>query len=346
VYLNFDLGRQFGLETLHMWNHNQVDGGVDLTSRGINQFDVLVSNNADAFGNPGHQSWNEVRTDLSMDEAPTGSDNIAPVSAQDFDLSSTSGQFLGIRIDTNHGNDFTGLSEMRVSVPNQPHLQLDVDTGTGQVTLKNPTSTGSVSTDNYRITSESGSLQPENWNSLQAQDYEGSGPPGGGDGWEEGGKSDSSELIEFYLKGQSEIGPGESINLGNIFAPSGEQDLSLEYFDDDFESMRTHPVEYIQSLLFGDANNDGVVDASDLTAIKNNFGGSGTDDGTLIGDANDDGVIDASDLTAIKNNFGESLAGGATANAVPSPASVALLGLGGMMLLPRRRPRRHRQGRA
>jgi len=224
---------------------------------------------------------------------------------------------------------------------NLNRLTLDVNQNTGETTMVNPGSASESRTiSSYQVSSESGSLDPSGWNSLADQTAGDSGT------WEEGGSASESMLFEGNIEGSTTLDPGESLDLGAIFDTQGSEDLGFKFATPD-SPPQFSLVDYSGlQLLFGDANNDGVVDASDLTAIKNNFGGSGTDDGTLIGDANDDGVIDASDLTAIKNNFGESLAGGATANAVPAPASVALLGLGGVMLLPRRRPRRHRQGRA
>jgi len=237
-------------------------------------------------------------------------------------------------IDFVQGEDFANINGMTVTAKPAARLTLEVDQASGEATLRNPGSAIlSKSLTSYQVTSDSGSLEPGNWNSLADQ-----GVGSTGDGWEEGGNATSEGVFEGYFQGQTTLDPGDSYGLGSIFDTQGAQDLNFQFTTPEGQT-KSAPIDYLQALLKGDANNDGVVDASDLTAIKNNFGGSGTDDGTLIGDANDDGVIDASDLTAIKNNFGESLANGATANAVPAPASVALLGLGGMMLLPRRRSR-------
>jgi len=59
--------------------------------------------------------------------------------------------------------------------------------------------------------------------------------------------------------------------------------------------------------LFGDADNDGAVGGSDLLAVTNNFGSTGTSSGVLLGDADDDGVVSGSDLLAVTNNFGNTL---------------------------------------
>jgi hypothetical protein len=77
--------------------------------------------------------------------------------------------------------------------------------------------------------------------------------------------------------------------------------------------------------VVGDADNDGDVDLTDLNLVRNHFGATGADDGSLDGDAYPfNGVVDLEDLNAVRNNFG----GTAT---VPEPSSVAL-GLVGLAM--------------
>ncbi|HUO11078.1 MAG TPA: PEP-CTERM sorting domain-containing protein [Phycisphaerae bacterium] len=91
------------------------------------------------------------------------------------------------------------------------------------------------------------------------------------------------------------------------------------------------------SALPGDATLDGKVDLTDLSIVLNNFGtakGAWTD-----GNFDQAATIDLTDLSDVLNNFGTSASTSVSAGAMvaaPEPASLALLGVGGMMLLRRR----------
>ena len=86
--------------------------------------------------------------------------------------------------------------------------------------------------------------------------------------------------------------------------------------------------------LKADFNNDGVIDDLDLTILANNWDTCGKTHEE--GDANDDGCVDDLDLTALANEWP---AGDLDVSAVPEPATLSLLVLGGLAAL-RRRDRR------
>jgi len=84
------------------------------------------------------------------------------------------------------------------------------------------------------------------------------------------------------------------------------------------------------TLLTGDANNDGVVDALDFLAVESNFGAVGAANGLLPGDANDDGRVDGADWLWVERHFGATLDGLATPE--PGTGAAAVLGGGGAAL--------------
>jgi fibronectin type 3 domain-containing protein len=59
--------------------------------------------------------------------------------------------------------------------------------------------------------------------------------------------------------------------------------------------------------VFGDANGDGAVNATDLTIVKNNFGSTGAVGAP--GDVNDDGLVDLADYNLVRNNMNGSSVG-------------------------------------
>ncbi|MEM8947179.1 MAG: PEP-CTERM sorting domain-containing protein [Planctomycetota bacterium] len=85
-------------------------------------------------------------------------------------------------------------------------------------------------------------------------------------------------------------------------------------------------------LLPGDANRDGNVNASDVSALSGGFGGAGTWD---QGDFSANGTVGPEDVSALSGNFGGSATPPAI-SAVPEPTSLVLLSLAAIAGLGRR----------
>jgi hypothetical protein len=83
--------------------------------------------------------------------------------------------------------------------------------------------------------------------------------------------------------------------------------------------------------LAGDGNNDGAIDATDYANWFNNYGTTPTS--WDPGDFNGDGSVDATDYALWFNNYGAGASGGP----VPEPATMALLVLGSLAMLRRRK---------
>jgi GH25 family lysozyme M1 (1,4-beta-N-acetylmuramidase) len=104
---------------------------------------------------------------------------------------------------------------------------------------------------------------------------------------------------------------------------------------DVFEGTVADLREEFMIPLSGDANRDGIVDVGDLGILAGNYGT--TSDATWRqGDFNNTGSVDISDLGILAGHYGQ-MSTFAAAMAVPEPITPALLSLGGLGLIRRKR---------
>jgi hypothetical protein len=90
----------------------------------------------------------------------------------------------------------------------------------------------------------------------------------------------------------------------------------------------------LEENLPGDANHDGVVDASDATILAGNW--QATNASWEMGDFNGDGIVDASDATILAGNW----QAGTNSAVVPEPSTLVLLLVGAVCCILRFRAKR------
>ncbi|MCA9184096.1 MAG: PEP-CTERM sorting domain-containing protein [Pirellulaceae bacterium] len=191
-------------------------------------------------------------------------------------------------------------------------LVLEVNTTTGAMTFRNE-GANTFNVDFYEIRSPGGTLNANGWNSLADQ---------GVAGWGEGGQSDDMLLVEANLTDSTVFGTGANRAIGNGYsAATDARDLQFLYVTSSGIEI-DGIVRYVQgSVLQGDYNKNGTVDAADYTVWKDNFGSTSN----LAADGNGNGTVDAADYTVWKDNFGNT--GSVSSVAAVPEASTGVLAM-------------------
>jgi hypothetical protein len=283
-------------------------GGTEIsrTSVGGAAFIQTLPLQPGTYGN--HRNWGQ---DSRSGLIPVGTASVAAEIVSDIAAGNHDG--------------YVDLLDFRIVSAANFLLFLEVNTNTGQATLKNQTG-AAVNIDYYEVTSATGALNSTAWNSLQEQNLAGfPAGSGSGNGWEQFGGSNSGVIGESYLTGNSAVANNAAINLGAAFNVGGAQNLVFSYGA--LPSSTANPT--------GDYNNNGVVDGPDYVLWRN--GGPLLNDPTPGVQAGDYGVWRAafgqtggpSGPSTLINGFVRYVTSGVGAGgAVPEPTSVFLVGIG------------------
>ncbi|WP_218931956.1 PQQ-dependent sugar dehydrogenase [Adhaeretor mobilis] len=261
--------------------------------------------------NPGANSLGELNLDGSSTLAVDASIDLGAI--YDFTPTAFAEEGPGVIFEYHVPDGLSGEGETRFGqvqfVGPLNNVVLLVDPDTGEVALQNQ-SLFDLEIDGYLITSESGSLDPSSWDSLEDNV---------GNGWTESNPGDK-HIGELIFDGSFDLeAEGLAMSLGSIFDFDGiVQDLELEFHLAGGDTIAGIVQYGAFSLTPGDFNGDGAVDSADFLVWQRNG-------------------LSASELSDWQSNYGQSASQAAANTAVPEPSASVLLLLGTVGFACRRR---------
>ena len=248
---------------------------------------------------------------------------------------------------TNASNDWWWAID-NVDITSDAKFGVTVNRDTGQITFNSDVASA-IQTQGYSLYSESGTLNSDNWTSIDGNaDASAGGSFDPNADWvrftADGGRSDLSEGV----LGTTSIAAGLSHDFGtDVWVQYWQEDLVLEFLDGD-GNLQVGRVNYVgnndQPFEFGDLTFDGQLDALDWLAFRANLGGEFTDlsvaESYQLGDLNGDQETDQFDFRIFKSNYDAVNGAGAfddMIRSIPEPSGVALIFVGCIGVLALRR---------
>ncbi|MBI2824042.1 MAG: hypothetical protein HYX69_05035 [Planctomycetia bacterium] len=173
--------------------------------------------------------------------------------------------------------------------------------------LLNQETSQSFGFDAYTVRSAAGSLNPAGFSGFAAHSVA---------GWESVSPS-TTAISELNLTSSTTLSPTRYQALGSPFTTGATKDLSLQFHLVGASVTPVNGTILYKNQLAGDANNDGIVDVSDIQQVAANYLQN-----SLLADTNYDGIVDVSDIQMIAAHYLNTLGAGSGAGvAVPEPAT-------------------------
>ncbi|HEY3391590.1 MAG TPA: PEP-CTERM sorting domain-containing protein [Lacipirellulaceae bacterium] len=210
------------------------------------------------------------------------------------------------------GNNDPSMSGLVVvQLPGAFTLDLEVNTVSGHVTIKNVTENLDFNVRGYEVTSPAGSLSTTGW-TVPA-------------GWDKAGGASAFALEAGSLAASSLLMPGQSLSLGQAYNTTlGAEDLEFRFLSAD-GGLRSGSVSYVTAPggVAGDYNGNGTVDAADYVIWRKTLNTN-----TTLPNDDTPGTVTQEDYTVWRTNFGRTGGSGAdlgNSAAVPEPNAAMLV---------------------
>lgn len=251
-----------------------------------------------------------------------------------FNWSGTNANYIGIDARDSALVQMDNFKVDTVAPPPKPTLVVNRDTG--NVTIKNLTSSG-LSITSYSIITAQGGFNQANWSKIQSQGIDTN------DTWITlTAPTSTTDLAEGTLGEYTIPATTGSINLGNAWRRSPFEDLAFELRNpagDDIPILVQYTGNGGSPFKVGDFSLNGALDAADWVVLRNHLTSSVSAlsqiDRYFAGDLNNDGFVNQTDFHQFKALFTAGNGAGsfeAMLASIPEPAAATLCIVAGVLV--------------